>query len=327
MSWNHSSKLGVAALAAVLVLAAVGTAGAITVTEANVPEEAEVNASVTASVQFDEPFANQTSWHLESSTDLTDASWTVEYIQNGEVEATYDYDSDGFYHGPINRTGAVSPDAIRVNVSGSAPPIEEYDFHANETFDAMDLVQVWNEGLNWSVIGEWQLRHYSQAQLDAEARLESVNQSIQTARANGTDVSDAEARFQDAVQTYESGSLEFAVQIADDAESRLQDDDSSSDGGTDDGNQTDGDNQTDGGTDGGNQTDGGGQSDGDQSSDSGATGGDGSSDGSDSSGSGSDDGGVGFLSILLGVVVLALIGGGGFYLYQQNQGPQRDPLG
>lgn len=314
MSWNPSSRLAVAALLAVLVFAAVGTVSAITVTEEDVPEEVAVNDSVTATVEFEEPFAEETEWNLEASTHLEDPTWTIEYYENGDVVREVEYEEPSFLHGPINRTGETSPDAIRVEVTGQAPPIDDYRYGEPETFDSMDLVQVWNDGLNWSVIGEWETRHHSEAQMEAEAALDSANATIQAARENGTDVSDAEATFQDAVDSYESGSLDFAIGLAEQAEEEAQPDSTSSDddgdSGGDDGG---GDETTDGTTTDDTTTD-------SESTDSG----DAEESADDDS---DDDGGFGFLPILVVVLVLALIGGGGFYLHQQNQGPQRDPLG
>lgn len=322
MSWNLSSRRALAAVVVLGLLAAVGVAGAVSVAHVDAPDEAEVNSTVTAVVELDDLYANESEWELEGFTHLRNATWTVEHYQRDSLEATEEYDGTSFIHGPIDQRDSDAPDLIRVEVTGEVPVPDEHVYGENETFTAIDLLQVYDDGVEWNVIDTWEAVHYSQASRDAEAALDAANATIEEEREAGSDVSEAESTFSDAVSAYESGDHDQAISLAEDAEQQAQEGASDSDGGGEDGDGTDGD---DGGASSSDADDGGGSSD-DGSDD----GGDATDDGASAGESGdddSDDDGGGLLSIVIGVVVLGLLAGGGYWYAQQQKGPSRDPLG
>jgi len=322
MSWNHSSRLTLVVAIVLLAFAAAGVASAFTVTQEDVPQSAEVESEITVVVEFEDLYANQSTWNLEGSTHLEDATWTVEYLQRDEVVDTQEHSGGVFNQGPIDESNRNAPTSIRVEVTGTVPAIDEYSYAENDTFRGMDLLQIYDDGTDWTVVGDWFVHHYSADSRDARQALDAANATIQSERDAGTDVSTAESTFEDAVSAYDAGDLDEAASLADQAEQEAQDGASASDA-DGEGNQSDGDGSD---TDGSQETDSGGDQDGGESADS-ADDGDSTDDSGEQAGGDSDDGGGGLLSIVLALLLLGLLGGGGFWYYQQQQGPSRDPLG
>lgn len=323
MSWNHSSRLALVGVLALVLFAAVGVASAITVTQEEVPESAEAGTTTTVAVQFEDLYANESTWELEGSTHLENPTWTVEYIQHDEVVATQEHSDSRFTQGPIDQSSRDAPSAIRVEVTGEVPAMDEYSYAENETFRGMDLLQIYDDGANWRLIDDWSVHHYSTDSRAAREALDRADATIQSESEDGTDVSAAESTFEDAVAAYDDGDLDEATSLAEQAEQEAQDGEAASE---DDGSES----QDDGGASDGSDADGS-QDDADSADGTDAEGSDGSDGGSDGSeeaaGGDSDDEGGGLLSIVLGLLVLGLLAGGGYWYYQRQQGPSRDPLG
>lgn len=323
MSWSRSSKLGLVLLSVLVLFAAVGVASAVSVEDEQAPEEAEVSEEVTVTVELQDLFAQESSWNLNGQTQLQDAQWTIELYQGDELLDTRE--SSGNQPDQILfEEGVTDADRVVVTITGTVPGVTdveggEYTYEERETFLAGEVVQIVDGDVNR--LSQLNTHHYTAESREARTALDDADDAIQSA---STDTSDAESTFDEAVTAYNDGNFDEAVSLAEDAQSQAQ---SSSDG-SDDGSSDDG--STEDGSDGDSTDDG--SSDG---SDDGSTTNDSTQDGSDgnasaeSSSDGGDDGGILWILLyaLLGLLILGAVGGGIYWYQQQQQGPNRDPLG
>lgn len=307
MNSSHSSEL--ALLAAVLVLlAGAAVAGAVTVDSANAPEESAVGDEVTVEASLTNLYAESSSWTLGGSTELEDATWTIEAYQDGTSSGTNTVDGSELPTTELDENADQSYDRIDVSVTGTVPQVGNYAAEEPDQFLGMELAR------NDEAIDSWTVDQYAEGDPGSRAArtaLDDARAAIDQASSDGDDVSAAESTWEDGVAAYDEGDWGEAVSMAEEAESQLEDDgsaganDDSDDGGNSDG---DGDGASEGGTDGASD-------DGtDESADDGSN----------------DDGGIGALTLFfyaLGIAVLVGVVGGAIYLHQQRQGPGRDPLG
>ncbi|AGM99975.1 hypothetical protein L593_00105 [Salinarchaeum sp. Harcht-Bsk1] len=336
MSWSRSSKLGLAVLL-LFVLAAVGVASAVSVTPEQAPEEAEVGQNVTIQVELQDLYAESSSWNFDGQTVLENATWTVEEYQGSNQVDTHTFQGQSPPNGEvtIDQSASDAPDRLVVEISGTVPIVDSYSYENPATFLGAELVRVASDGSGFTTIQEYQIHHYTTddpGSAEARTALDDARSTIDAAASDGSDVSEAESTFDDAVSAYDSGNFADAVSLAE--ESASQAESSSSDGGSgsdDSGSSDDG--STDGGSTNGTDTTGGDTgdqsgSDGSQTDSSQTSDGGQDADGNSSSND-SDDGGLlmPILYALLGALILGVIVGGFYWYQQQNQGPNRDPLG
>ncbi|WP_248515711.1 DUF4398 domain-containing protein [Salinarchaeum laminariae] len=331
MSWSHSSKLGLVAVAVLVLVATVGVASAVSVTQEDAPEEAEVGDSVTITVELGELFTSESAWQLNGQTELQNAQWTIELYQGDTLLNTHE--SSGDQPDPVTlEESSTDADRVVVKISGTTPEVSSYSYEEPATFKGGEIVQVIGNGEEVNYLSEHQVHHFTSADpgsKEARTALNDADAAIQSASDDGADVSDAESSFDEAVTAYDNAEFTNAVSLAEEAQSQAE---SSGSGGSDGGSSTDDGSSTDGSSDG---TSGDGSTDG-TSADGADSGGNTSQNGDDSgnasSDGGSDDSDDGGLlwPILYGVFGLLILGGilGGVYWYQQqSQGPNRDPLG
>lgn len=339
MSWSRSSRLGLAALLLLALVAAVGVASAVSVTGEQAPEAADVGQDVTVTVNLTDLFAQQSSWQLNGQTELETAQWTVELYEGDSRIDTRE--SSGDQPSAVYlEDGVTDADRIVVTITGTAPEVNTFNYSDPVTFLAGEVVQITDGGNDPNFLSQQRTRLYEPGDpgsREARSALDDANATIQSAAGGGADVSEARSTFQDAVSAYNSGNFDEAVSLADEAASQAE----SAGSGSDDGGSSDGGGSTDGGsTDGsgsdtGGSTSDGGQSDGSESGDGNRSdaddgnGSDGADGGNASSSGGSDDGGLlmPILYGLLGLLILGAVGGGLYWYQQQNKGPSRDPLG
>jgi len=335
MSWSHSSKLGLVALSLLVLFATAGVASAVSVADEQAPEEAEVGEEVTVTVELQDLFSQESSWELNGRTELQNAQWTIELYQGGELVGTRE--SSGEQPDPVLlEEGVTDADRVVVTITGTAPEVGEYSYEEPATFRAGEVVQVVDGGSNVNYLSELDVHHYTTGDpgsQEARTALDDANAAIQSVADSGTDTSEAESTFDDAVSAYNGEDFANAVSLAEEAESQAQSSDDGSDGGSSDDGTSDGNTTDDGSTstDSGdaNSTDDG--STAEPSSDDGSAT-DSSTDGGTTEASdsgGDDDGGLLWILLygLLGLLILGAVGGGILWYQNKQQGPSRDPLG
>ena len=213
---NSSRCSSLAALLFVLVLA-VGAAGAVTVSQADAPSEAQVGTDVQATFVLTELFQNPSleQWLLEGATELDNVTWTVQ-IDNpaGSQIAQQSYDGQTFEH-PINLED--NHDEIRVTVTGTVPPIANYSYSPAETFVFAELSQA-REGGTSDVIEAYETHHYTEDSRAARQAIDEADAAIEAAGGH----QEAERTLSSAKQAYDSENFDLAVDLATQAQETAQ---------------------------------------------------------------------------------------------------------
>jgi hypothetical protein len=211
---SRCSKLVVA----LLVFAALAVpAGAASVADEDVPDEAAVGSEVTATVTLEELYRNPSyeSWTLTGQTELTDVTWTVEYYdQTGSKAGQESVDGQNITSGTIAADDGVSE--VRVRVTGTVPEIESYRYDPPQQFLLLSLTQA-REGGTSNGIGEWNSHHYTAESDEARTALDEADAAVE-----GADAPAAEEKLQQAVDAYESENFDLAVELATEAQEQAE---------------------------------------------------------------------------------------------------------
>lgn len=306
MSLTRYSELALLTTVLALVLTA-SVAGAVTVSDATVPDEGEVGEEVTLEAELTDLYSEDAEWQFAATTELESAEWTAELYRDGEQ---VDTDSDsGSELSPIelDESASDAPDTVEVTVTGEVPAVESFSYEDGQEFQALELL-----GHTGSMfeIESYSVDQYTADSSEARAAIEDARSAIDDASDDGADVSDAESHYDDAVAAYDDGDFDAAVSSANDAVDSLPADDATSDdASSDDGDATDSESEesTEDPDDAESET----------------------TDEDDAAADDSNDG-SGLLTLLLyglGFVALVAVVGGVFYVRQQQQSPNRDPLG
>ncbi|WP_436929434.1 hypothetical protein [Halosimplex halobium] len=208
MSWIRSSKSVALVALLALSLAAVGTAGAISVQPGEVPEETRVGETVSTTVTVEDPFVDMPDeWTLQGSTELESVSWTVTVRQQGEQVSQETYGDQSFDH-PLE--AANNGDTVVVELTGDTPAVENYTYEPAETYTLYDLESV--QGNSTSGLNTTAVHHYTNASKDAR---QSIDEAAEAINASGAD--NGQDDLDQAISAYESGNFGNAESNAQDA--------------------------------------------------------------------------------------------------------------
>ncbi|MDZ7700783.1 MAG: hypothetical protein U5J98_01250 [Halobacteriales archaeon] len=211
---NSSRSSSLAALLLVLVLA-VGAAGAATVSQADAPSEAQVGSDVQATFVLTELFQNPSleQWSLEGDTELRNVTWTVQVDnQAGSQIAQETYDGQTFEH-PVDLDNG--DNEIRVTLTGTVPPVENYTYSPAEQFRFAELSQA-RQGGTSDVIESYETHHYTEDSRTARQAIDSAQAAIEAAGGH----QEAQRTLNSAIDAYESEppNFELATDLANQAE-------------------------------------------------------------------------------------------------------------
>lgn len=217
-SLNRCFKL---ALACLLVLSLVAApAAAVSVGDDDVPTEGEVGQQVTATVTLDQLYQNPQleSWTLAGSTELTDVTWTVVYYdQTGAKVGQDEFDGQNFTGADVSAADGTSE--VEVTVTGTVPEVGTYSYDPAQEFTAMELTQT-REGGSSNEIQTWTTHHFTSDSDEARSALDDAQAAIQSASGANTD--EAEQSFANAVDAYESGNFDLATNLANEAQTKAE---------------------------------------------------------------------------------------------------------
>jgi hypothetical protein len=217
-NWSRFSKLALAALL-VLSVAAVPVA-AVSVSEEDVPSDAETDSKVSATVTLEELYKNPQleSWTLAGTTDLTGVTWTVTYYdQTGAKVNQESFDGQNFSGASIAAADGTSE--VEVKVTGTAPEADSYSYDPAQNFTVLALEQT-REGGSTNDIETWETRPYTGDSDAARAALDEAEAAI--AGASGADTSEAQQSFDNAVDAFESGNFDLATTLAEEAQTKAE---------------------------------------------------------------------------------------------------------
>jgi len=225
MNSTRYSKLFACCLVAVLALSAAVPAAAISVDSEDVPAEAEVGSTVSASATFAELYTENDRWQLNATTELENQpKWTLELVDDGDVIGTKTRVGQNV---TFSETTVESPvDEVRVTVEGEVPEVGNYSYAEKETFTAMSVAQVpvASDGSTGSpsTIESYEAHHFTADSKEAREAIDGANSTIDEAAAADADVSDAESSLANAKAFYRNADFEQAVTNAEDAQSQAE---------------------------------------------------------------------------------------------------------
>lgn len=211
MSWNRYSSLAI--LFVTLLLLAAGVAGAVTVSNNNAPDIAEVGTTQTATITVTELFQNPSleEWTLVGETQLENTTWTVTQInQAGGQVGQNSYDGKTFSEG-VNLDSNVAE--VRVKITGTVPPISNYSYNPAHAFLFAELRQT-RQGGTSNVIVTHPVHHYTPNSRAAEDAIRSAQSAISAAGGH----QQAEQSLDSAISAYDNGNFQNAVNLANRAE-------------------------------------------------------------------------------------------------------------
>lgn len=239
MTSSRSSKATTIALLCTLVLALAAPAAAVSVTDKTVPAEGEVGTTIEATYTMEELYQEPSfqSWTLQGASELRNVTWTVafynpqgEFVQrqySGQTfsQAGIDAESGGEFEDTITR--------VEVTVRGDVPQIEAFTYPEEETFVVAEISQQAGSSGSTNTVGSWSVHQYTTGEdgpgsKQARTAIESAEAAIEEANAAGADTSEANSTLQTAVDFYELGQFEKAVDRANTAEEQANDAASSS---------------------------------------------------------------------------------------------------
>lgn len=210
MSWNRYSSLVILLVGLLLVA---GVAGAVSVSENDAPENAEVGTTVEATIVLTELFQNPAlqQWTLEGETQLENTTWTVTQInQAGAQIGQNSYDGTTFSDDVDIQSNVAE---IRVRVTGTVPTIENHSYDPAHAFLFAELHQA-RQGGTSEVIMTHPTHHYTTDSREAEEAIRSAQGAISAAGGN----QEAERTLQNAISAYDNGNFGNAVDLANRAE-------------------------------------------------------------------------------------------------------------
>ncbi|NHN41504.1 hypothetical protein G9C85_07615 [Halorubellus sp. JP-L1] len=226
MNSTRYSKLLTCCLVAVLALSVAVPAAAVSVAEADVPEEAEVGSDYSATVTFEDLYSQNDQWQVNATTELENQPlWTLELIDDGDVTDTVTLTGQNV---TFSDTTISSPvDKVRLTVEGEVPEVGNYSYANEETFAAMSVAQVpvTSDGSTGapSTVESYEVHHFTADSQEAREAIESAEDAIASAEDAGADVSQAESALGDAKAFYRNDDFDQAVTNAEEAEELAND--------------------------------------------------------------------------------------------------------
>lgn len=209
MNWTHSSKSILCGVLLAVALVAVGTAAAVTV-EGTAPAATETGESVTMETTVVEPFRDAPNqWTLEGTTELENATWTVQVLAQGDPIDTLDAGGESFSYDLDRENGATE---VQIEVTGEVPSLSSYSYEELETenYTAMTVARV-SDG-NTNELRTWRAHRYTEESQNARS---AIDQAIEA-------VGEQNDKIGQAISAYDSQNFGNAIDLAEEAENNAQ---------------------------------------------------------------------------------------------------------
>ncbi|WP_336002462.1 hypothetical protein [Halorientalis halophila] len=213
MNWIRSSKGTIAIALFVVLLGAVGTAAALTVSADDPAREAQVGTEINTTVTIDDAFTENGQWTVGAETELQNVSWQLEeYDQGSRVERWNDLGGQS-----ISQQVSSDPegDELRVQIRGEVPAVPEYNY-SNPSAENVTFVAVTSTtGDNTQTLATYEVHVYTKDSKDAREAIDSAREASDGA-GNPDEV---ESTIDSAISSYNNGNFGNAMDLAEDAES------------------------------------------------------------------------------------------------------------
>lgn len=214
MSWIRSSKSTTLVVLLALSLTAVGTAGAISVSDESGLEESQVGETVEATVVIEDPFQEQPdAWTLRASTELENVSWVVTVLQQGNRVSQEQYGDQTFEQELDLENGG---DEVRIELTGDTPAVENYTYEPRETYTLWDLTSI--EGNSESDLNASEVHHYTNESREARNAIDEAAVAINESGGN----QEARNLYNRSISAYNSGNFPNAKDLAGDAQNQAE---------------------------------------------------------------------------------------------------------
>jgi hypothetical protein len=211
MSWIPCSRSVSIGLLAVVLLASVGTAAAVTV-EFSDPAPAEVGQEVEYCVAVEQPFRNAPDqWTVRGSTGLENATWTLQVSAQGDPVDTQDAAGENVTY-DLSQSTSPTPTLVNVTVSGDVPAVDSYSYD-DPGVESVELVTIARvTGGNANELESIETHRYTEASREARTAIDSAIESVGSRN----------DKIEQAISAYDTGNFENARSLAEEAESGAQ---------------------------------------------------------------------------------------------------------
>ena len=210
MNSSRCSKLAAAVL--VLLLAAAVPAGAVSVS-GDAPGTAKVSETQTTKFTIQEPFSEYEEWTLRLQTELTDVTWRVTTYDNADNQVNEKTLTGQSVEYHLQASSGVT--RVEVKLVGTTPNVNNWSYKPAQQFTYAKFVQTQQGGAS-SVEKTFETRPYTTESQNARTAIQAAQDAIDKA-SGGADVSGAKSDLQDAVEFYNSGNFQQAIQNANEA--------------------------------------------------------------------------------------------------------------
>lgn len=215
MNSSLSSKVILSLLAAVVLVA--GAAGAVSVSEVDVPREAPVNENIDATINFDTLYQDPSVevWTLHGETELEDAAWTITLSdQAGNQVAQESYEGSEFAHQIDIETDAAE---VEVRLAGNVPAVENYSYEPEQRFLVAGFRQAQQGGVE-SEIETFEAHHYTERSAQARQAIQDAEAAIEDVGGN----QEAQQILNNAISAYEAENFGNAIDLANQAQNTAE---------------------------------------------------------------------------------------------------------
>jgi len=219
MSWIRSSRTAALGVLLAIALLTAGTAAAIQVS-GDAPDSAQVGEEVSMEVEITEPFADPlpNQWTLRGDSELNNADWTITAEDNtGDTVARSDTNE-------LDLNSNDSIVSITVEIRGEVPDgiSFNYEDREQENYKAVEILRVTEAGAERvSDDAIWTAHRYTQESQEARASIDEAQEAVEQAGSG-------EDELQRAIDVYDNGNFETAMELADDAKSTAEGDERTS---------------------------------------------------------------------------------------------------
>lgn len=210
MSWIHSSEGAILGVLLVISFAAVGTAAAYEVS-ADYPEEAEVGSTVTLNATIDSPFADDDGpqeWTVVGETELDDPNWQIR-TENVGAENGLKVNQGESISKTI--TAANGTTTVIVEVTGTVPEASGYNYASQANVTGLTVQQEVTGSIQQS--DSWSVKQFTS---DSKAARQAIDAAIEAGAEDAT--GESENALDNAIEFYNGGNFEKAIQNAEDAQ-------------------------------------------------------------------------------------------------------------
>jgi len=211
MNWIRSSKGTIAVALLVVLLGAVGTATALTVTADDPAREAQAGAEINTTVTIDDAFTENNEWTVGAETDLNNVSWQIEEFDQGSRVGQW---TDGGSSTSQEVSSDPDGDELRIEIRGEVPAVPEYNY-SNPSAENVTFVAVTStSGDNTQTLETYSVHVYTNESKNAREAIDAAR-AASDAAGNPDGV---ESTIDNAISSYDSGNFENAMDLANEAE-------------------------------------------------------------------------------------------------------------